>query len=43
MEEEIIKDTEYVYKPICPECGAELIPEGRCLHCDECGWSACSV
>jgi len=26
----------------CPECGGEnLIPEGRCVTCEDCGWSAC--
>jgi ribonucleoside-diphosphate reductase alpha chain len=26
----------------CPECGSRnLAPEGRCLVCLDCGWSAC--
>ena len=25
----------------CPECGGELIREGGCVHCKECGWSRC--
>lgn len=25
----------------CPECGGELIREGGCIHCKECGWSRC--
>lgn len=25
----------------CPECGGELIREGGCIHCKECGWSLC--
>ena len=33
------------YTPIelggkCPECGADLIYEGGCVHCT-CGWSKC--
>jgi hypothetical protein len=27
----------------CPECGAELVPDGHCNVCPECGWSACSI
>gem|GEM_PF-3530922 len=28
----------------CPECGGQnLVPEGRCLVCLDCGWSACQV
>lgn len=27
----------------CPECGAELIFEGGCMHCPECGWEACGA
>ena len=27
----------------CPNCGAELVPEGGCYHCVECGWSACGI
>ena len=26
----------------CPECGGELINEGGCCHCKDCGWSRCS-
>ena len=26
----------------CPECGGELINEGGCCHCKDCGWSKCS-
>lgn len=25
----------------CPECGGELIREGGCIHCKDCGWSRC--
>ncbi|MDM8534867.1 LAGLIDADG family homing endonuclease, partial [Clostridiaceae bacterium HSG29] len=25
----------------CPECGSELINEGGCVQCRECGWSKC--
>lgn len=30
-------------KTICPnpECGAEMVPEGGCMTCKECGYSAC--
>lgn len=27
----------------CPNCGAELVHEGGCTHCVECGWSACGI
>lgn len=30
-----------VSKPICPECGAELIFEGGCNSCKSCGYSKC--
>lgn len=33
--------TESVEKPICPECGAELIFEGGCNICKACGFSRC--
>jgi hypothetical protein len=26
---------------ICPECGARMQPEGRCLTCPACGYSKC--
>ena len=25
----------------CPECGGDLIREGGCIHCKDCGWSKC--
>lgn len=25
----------------CPECGGNLINEGGCTHCENCGWSKC--
>lgn len=25
----------------CPECGEELIPEGGCVFCPNCGYSPC--
>lgn len=28
-------------KPICPECGAELIAEGGCFSCKSCHYSKC--
>lgn len=28
---------------VCPECNEELIPEGRCRYCPECGWSMCDL
>lgn len=30
-----------VSKPICPECGAELVFEGGCNSCKSCGYSKC--
>lgn len=26
----------------CPECGGDIINEGGCQHCKDCGWSRCS-
>ena len=26
----------------CPECGGDLINEGGCVHCKDCGWSRCN-
>jgi hypothetical protein len=26
----------------CPDCGGPLVREGGCLHCKDCGWSACN-
>ena len=26
----------------CPECGGEVINEGGCCHCKDCGWSRCN-
>ncbi len=28
---------------LCPECGAMLIPEGRCYYCPVCGQATCCV
>ena len=28
-------------KKKCPECGAELRPEGKCFLCPNCGYNAC--
>jgi ribonucleoside-diphosphate reductase alpha chain len=25
----------------CPDCGGDLIKEGGCTHCKDCGWSKC--
>ena len=25
----------------CPECGGEIVNEGGCKHCNQCGWSKC--
>lgn len=27
--------------PVCPECGEELVVEGGCNVCKNCGWSKC--
>lgn len=32
---------EQIKKPICPECGGELIFEGGCNTCKDCGYSKC--
>ena len=34
-------DTKRVSHPKCPECGEELIFEGGCNICKNCGWSRC--
>lgn len=26
---------------LCPECGGEIVNEGGCKHCNQCGWSKC--
>jgi ribonucleoside-diphosphate reductase alpha chain len=26
----------------CPECNSDLVKEGGCIHCSNCGWSKCS-
>jgi hypothetical protein len=26
----------------CPECGGDIINEGGCQHCKDCGWSRCN-
>jgi ribonucleoside-diphosphate reductase alpha chain len=37
-----IKPLTYKGKSVnCPECGEKLQPEGGCLFCPICGWSAC--
>lgn len=30
-----------VIKPKCPECGGDLIFEGGCVQCRNCGYSRC--
>ena len=25
----------------CPECGADLVHEGGCIHCSQCSYSKC--
>ena len=27
----------------CPDCGEEMIINGRCKTCPSCGWSSCSL
>lgn len=39
----IADDNLHIEKELCPECGAELVYNGRCTTCMECGWSACEV
>lgn len=37
--EELVEDSDG-----CPVCGSyNLIKEGRCTTCMECGWSKCSI
>jgi predicted RNA-binding Zn-ribbon protein involved in translation (DUF1610 family) len=28
---------------VCPICGEELIRNGRCKTCYDCGWSSCDL
>lgn len=28
-------------KEVCPECGADLVHEGGCIHCQSCSYSRC--
>lgn len=30
-----------VTRAICPECGGNLVFEGGCNTCKDCGWSKC--
>jgi hypothetical protein len=46
--EEQRKDSNVYIRPraggTCPDCGVgKLIPEGRCLCCTACAWSACAA
>lgn len=27
----------------CPECGAAIIPQGKCEYCPVCGFSTCDI
>ena len=43
-EEEVVKEIKNAESTIqyeCPECGEELIFEGGCVICHNCGWSRC--
>lgn len=35
-------EREVVKNESCPECGGQIVNEGGCVHCVECGWSRCS-
>ena len=35
-------EKEVVKGEVCPDCGGQIINEGGCIHCVECGWSKCS-
>ena len=39
--EETIKKPLNINSPKCPKCGAELIHEGGCNICKNCGWTKC--
>lgn len=46
IEQEIVvqpKTEQIIAKPICPECGAELLFEGGCNTCRNCGHSKCDL
>ncbi len=35
------KENKIIAKSVCPTCGAELVFEGGCNTCKNCGWSKC--
>lgn len=37
----ITSDKRTVKKTVCPECGGNLVFEGGCNTCKDCGWSKC--
>lgn len=37
----ITSDKNTVKKTVCPECGGNLVFEGGCNTCKDCGWSKC--
>ena len=38
---QLSKKTDISDKPKCPDCGSELVYEGGCNICRNCGWSKC--
>lgn len=30
-------------EPTCPECGGDLLLQGHCISCMECGFSLCEI
>ena len=41
IEDEIVTVPKIKSKPKCPECGGELVYEGGCQSCKDCGYSKC--
>ena len=35
------REKELIESGKCPQCESELIYESGCVHCPQCGWSAC--
>lgn len=42
MDDAVVKVPKQKSKAICPECGGELVFEGGCSVCKDCGFSHCS-
>ena len=41
IKEELSNSDDKYIKIKCPECGGEIHTEGKCIACNNCGWSKC--